>query len=327
MTPPISQLVASLPKQQHITVSHEPDYYGAAWVAATMCGRSSPTPYAPKSWLHGWIYKPLEYVREILFWGDENDIHLVHTTEQEEFLRCRGYRYTYAVGAPFLYVPPSGAPRLPNSILVMPPHCTKTTLQTFDESAYLDALSGILQDFEHVLFCIHPEDAESGSWTHNLSCNGYPFVVGAGVDDKAALYKMRHLFDSFDVVTSPNLGSHIPYAGYCGCRVSVFGPKLALELESYRKDPWSAANWEVVEKGVAWQKSDKGKELYALTFNPPGRSIRVKKWAEEILGESNRKNSHQLSTYFGWSFWGRVRDLTTKKQYAQAIWPIKQPNR
>ncbi len=327
MTPEIGRIVASLPQPQRISVSYEPDFYGAAWVAATFCGRQPPMPYAPKTWLHGWIYKPLEHVREILFWGEKNDINLVHTKEQEEFLRCRGYRYAYAIGAPFLYVPPSGAARLPNSILVMPPHCTKTTHQKFDETVYLDALSGILQSFEHVLFCIHPEDAERGSWTQSLNARGYPFILGAGVDDRVALYRMRRLFDSFEVVSSPNLGSHIPYAAYCGCRVSVFGPKPELDLESYRNDPWSAANWEVVEQAVAWQKSDNGTELYAQVFNPPGRSLGAKEWAEEMLGESNRKSPQKLSTYFGWRFWGRVRDLTTKKQYAQAIWPIKQPNR
>jgi len=322
MSQEILRLIESLPEPQTISPSNEPEFYGAVYVLAEQCGITSAVPYAPKSWLHGWIYKPIEYVREILFWGEKRDINLVHTTEQATFLQERGYPYTYAIGAPFTYVPKSKATRIANSVLVMPPHCTRTTHQHFDELVYLEALSEALDAFEHVLFCIHPHDAESGSWIENLGRLGYPFILGATVEDKAALKRIRYLFDSVEVVTSPNLGSHIPYAGFCGCRVSVFGPKPTVDLKGYAGDAWSISNWEIVEKAVEWQNSDQARTLYPQLYKSPSEAQLQKEWSRLILGEANRQCLQEVSKHFGWSLAARLKDYFTGKRYAFPMWPV-----
>ena len=305
-----------LPKQKIFSVGYEPEYYGAAKNIANLYGRTDLKPYAPKSWVHGWVFVPLQHEKQILHWGKQKEINLVHRKDQEEFLKKRGFKFTQAVGAPFIYQKQLNAQRLPNSLLIMPPHSTRTTLEKYNEMEYLDSINDELKKFEIVIFSIHPHDAETGAWVKNVRKLGYQSVIGCTVEDENSLERARYLFESFEYVSSPNLGSHLPYAAYVGSKISIFGTKPKSNIDNYKNDEWSRQNWEVVKYSFEWCESDEPKKTYPFLFCQPSESTIQQKWAKEVLGEQNKKCIRRIARIFGWTFGAPILDAAYGKRYA-----------
>ena len=61
-----------------------------------------------------------------------------------------------------------------------------------------------------------------------------PWITGAWLNDINALQRIRNLFSQFDYLITNSVGSHIPYAGYCGCKILMLGMVTIGQLRSFR---------------------------------------------------------------------------------------------
>jgi hypothetical protein len=313
----VNRAFLSLPRKDPFDVSREPEYYGAIHMIAAKCGRRNIRPYAPKTWLHGWqSLKPLKFINQIIFWGGERDVHLVHTKEQKDFARNLGYKFAEAIGAPFTYVPKSFSTRIPGSLLVMPPHGIPQAEIRNCPHDYLDYMADLRREFEVVAACIHPHDCKNGMWPQQLSKLGIPWTTGASVEDRNALFRMRALFDLFESMTTNAIGSHVAYAAFCGCKVSVSGPFHRWDPGMFDDDQWYDDKQELLEHEMKSNDENNARDNYGHLFRQPCLADLQVAWAEQELGAKHRKNSNQLNRLFGWSKISKIIDRALGKKYA-----------
>jgi hypothetical protein len=221
-----SEILAFLPPEIPIELRSEVDFYGASWLVARKLAYPSPPP-SYCSWKHGWAgLLPLIYPSQLVFSGSSNDRILVHTENHKLFLERHGYRSVYSVGMPFCYAQGFVSKiikRIPNSLLVMPPHVTKYVSPDFNEQNYIKKIAQLKSQFSLICVCISAECCRQGKWASKFEHAGFPVLVGADVSDANALVRMATLFELFETVTSPRLGSHLVYAGLSGCKLALWG--------------------------------------------------------------------------------------------------------
>jgi hypothetical protein len=289
------------------TITGEPDYYGATKIIASICRKKEIATYTPKTWLHGWNYvKPLKFIRQIILWGHENNVHLVHTNQQKNFALDMGYRFTEAIGSPFVYVEKSQNKRIPNSILIMPQHSLAQAENKIFPHNYLDYISNIKNKFGLVVVCLHHHDAQKSEWPDKLKKLNIHWITGACVDDSNSLYRMRSIFDSFEYMTTNTLGSHVPYAALSGCKVSIDGPFNKLDPAIFDNDPWYNNKKELLDYKLNFHNENYGRLLYSHLYICPDDSCQSIDWASKELGEENKKNPKELIKIFGWSKSARI---------------------
>ena len=247
-----------------------------------------------KYWLHGWIYKQPKYVKQIKFWGDENESYLCHTSQQEKFLKNKNHLKTLAVGSPFCYVPKQNKERIKGSLLIMPPHCTKNSPQRFNEGKFWNSIRKEISNFSPIFACVTPDDAENGNWKNLVIEKNIPVLEGATLYDSNALLRMRALFETFETILSPNLGSQFPYAGLCGCKLSWFGAHDYPCASDYFADPFYKLHPEILEEELNVNQSGILEKKYAFLRKSPREAESFVDWAKEELGFASVKEPKVL---------------------------------
>lgn len=290
----------------------EADFYGASHNLAIALKRK----YIPRSyadWKHGWSGKlPLRYPSQLFFSEDKSKCLLVHTSEQEKFLRERGYHNAHAVGMPFLYAMKSIQPleRRERALLVMPPHISKYASPNYDEMEYVDSLSVNAKQFNHALVCITGECEKQGRWRKSFEGAGYKVIVGADVFDANALNRMAMLFSAFDTVTSPDLGSHIVYAALSGCRISVFGKIDRAKKSDFLNEPYYQRHPEVLELAFSDERRAFESVLRERFECQPQDAKTHVSWAANEAGLENMVDDSQLAYLLGWGLTKQIKGLS-----------------
>jgi hypothetical protein len=129
-----------LPEFEHFPRRCEPDAYGASYLIARKLGLSE-VPESTSSWMHGWLNVPLAYPEQVAQQSSASATNLVSTEEIAQTLRDDfSYRNVHAVGCPFVYAEPLDVERVPNSLLVMPPHTLTYLEDEWDEGAYVSSI-------------------------------------------------------------------------------------------------------------------------------------------------------------------------------------------
>jgi hypothetical protein len=312
-------ILKSLPSRDLFDVGWEPEYYGAIHNIAQQLNQKYIRPYAPKTWLHGWQYmRPLKYINQVIGWGDQDDIHFVHTEEQKKFCKKFRYKFIEAVGAPFIYVKKSPNKKFSNSLLAMLPHGLEQAELPPSCLEYLDIILAFKKNFETVCVCVHPHDAENQKVINKLLEYKLPYVIGAQANDKNSLVRMRCIFDAFDYMTTNTLGSHIPYAAFCGCKISIYGKYPERSIEMFSNDPWYQDKKQQLEYDVWGLSEDFARSHYGFLFQDPHRGLDLQDWAKSELGFANKKNFRAMRRLMGWSSFFQLIDKLKKKKYA---WP------
>lgn len=302
-------LTAELPASEPIARRTEADYYGASDLIATALGLQSP-PISSASWKHGVFFEPtIRAPRMLVTEGNRLTRQLVANDWQVRCLRDDGYLRVHAAGVPFLYTQPSGARRLPNSLLIMPAHRVANAVHSFDEGAYVDALASIRGRFDQVVACISAPCAREGGWTRALERIGIPWLIGADSTDRNALRRMRRMFESFEFMTTNVLGSHVAYASFCGCRVSIWGPYAELKLEDYRAVPWYQKNWRHASALVECFAEAHVRKSHPILFNDPWDARLLQDWAKPFLGYEQRRSPAEIARLLGWNPFGQAEVL------------------
>ena len=306
----ISDCIRQLPPIQYSRLaSSEIDYYGASNNIARTLGLDG-IPYSRASWLHAWCHYSSLAFPEVL--TDEGATacckvkevpNLMGTLQQELFLKKNGYPNAKAVGIPFLYTQEPSVKRIPDSLLIVPEHSIKETNINFErakDSPFPDTLSNLRSKFSTIVACLGGFCVIKNNYVEIYEKEGVPWVTGAWLHDAYALQRMRNLFSQFEYVATNVIGSHIPYAGYCGCKVSYYGKGIERKREDYHQTPIFQKYPHLIDIEIREQKADRIQELYPFLFSKAKSANEIRDWSEKVLGAKHQIPASEIANLIGW---------------------------
>lgn len=295
----VTTLKRSLPPIEFIKLRTEADCYGMSW----MISSALRVPFTPRSipnWLHGWCFANLKYIEQ--FGVINNLTYLVATKDQELFFEQNG-KSALAVGAPFTYAAQFDdydVLREPNSLLVMPPHGLPFSNESWPEESYVQKINGLKSDFGKIVVCLHPSCVDKNKWLEEFDKYNIPWIVGADMHDKNALVRMHRIFTSFDYMTTNCIGSHVAYAAYSGCKVSIFGDYIEWTEIDVKDDELYVKYPHVMHHNLSQSSKDKVSNTLPFLFVHPTKASKNVQWASEELGGKNKKSYVRLAVLLGW---------------------------
>lgn len=311
----------ALPAYESISHRCEPDAYGASHLIARKLGmRHAPRSFA--HWKHGWPHADLHHPVQLVGHASPDDTCLVPRAEHVELLREFGYLDAHAAGLPFVYAQSQPVERRPGSLLVMPPHTLPYTDESWDEEAYVEAIASLKSSFSSIVACVHRDNIRKGQWTEAFERRGIEWIPGTRAQDKHGLTRMHTLFSMFEYMTTNTVGSHVPYAAYCGCKVSIYGPFSSRRKEDYQNDPLWSKHMDVLEQHLASTTEEATREKFPFLFVSPDDAERHDEWAARELGERFRRPPQEIAWLLGWATADQVRGYldrwTTPQPYLKA---------
>jgi hypothetical protein len=275
-----------------IEPNSECDFYGASRLLVNRKATRSLRGF----WSHGWAYRPCPFIEQYRFHAAPNEWPtLVHREDERKLLASQGHANVYAIGAPILYCPKPSVQRLANSLLIMPQHTLPEINLHDHEEAYLRMLDSLIPSFDFVGACVHPSCAEQDRWISSLRARNIPVINGASAKDGNGLIRMMQLLARFSHVTSNWIGSHVAYAAYYGCRVSIYGPKPEFARDAFGKHPFYQAHPHILDYFIELENSGYVQSTYDFLFIPPTESRACVGWAEEQLGLPSVLPSDQVA--------------------------------
>lgn len=278
----------------------EANYYGAARLIAEQLGLTD-IPFSLAGWRHGWVHFPIKYVRQLTVWGSEDAHFLLGQQTHVDFLATHNIKAT-AVGLPFIYANAvEHSLRIPNTLLVMPPHTLPYIPSTGNEENYIKQIDKIRHQFDAVVFCIHHSCFENGIWPELLKKYEFPMIIGASANQVNALTRLQKIFSCFEYVTTNTVGSHLPYAAYCGAKVSIYGEFSDFSHYNIEKDPYAKANPELMEFNIKHTEEAFIRKLVPFLFcEHPKLANQHIEWAQTELGQKYKKEPGEIATLLGW---------------------------
>jgi hypothetical protein len=296
----LESILSILPSIENIVVKGEADYYGISYLVA----KKLKLPYIPRSlssWQHGWIVPEIKY-SEQLTGGQNNSTKLVALMEHEVFLKKEGVK-SKAVGMPFVYVEDVETQKIErqkNTLLVMPPHSLPYTNHTWNEESYAKKINELKNKFDLIVVCLHQTCIDKGLWVSSFEKYDIPWIIGANALDKNGLIRMYRIFNAFEFMTTNAIGSHVAYAAYCGCKVSIYGEYAEFSKEDYADTPVYKEFPFLLEYNLRCYSYEQVHNNFPFLFSPPDKAkIRIE-WAERQLGKANKVCSHDLAKLLGW---------------------------
>ena len=274
------------------------DYYGASSLIAAGMRLSSP-PSSCGYWAHGWHYAP--YNAKLLSDGCDRDTRMLVATERDaEILRDDGFQDVSAVGLPFVYTRSPKVKRRPNSLLIMPPHVTIHQERNWNEHEYIDVCVELAKQFETVVACVSQNCVAKGYWVRSFDAANIPWIAGAGAADANALVRIRCLMSQFECMTTPSIGSHVVYATYCGCRVSLYGPAMVGTAEYLKHELLYVQHPDLIDVHISRDSEESLRSYYGHLFSHPIDSVCDINWAKSEIGEQHRLPFHLMAEQLGW---------------------------
>lgn len=302
----LSWLTERLPPVEIVKLRCEPDYYGISHIIAAQTGRKNP-PRSFAGWLHGWLFTPVFHVKQLANCGTAEDMHLVATAQQVESLKRFGFNKAEAVGLPFIYSDNLEVKRKPTSLLVMPSHSLPYTEHEWNQESYVKQVVQLKPYFSSIVACVHSACVKKGYWITEFEKNDIPWITGAFIDDKNALQRMKIIFNSFEYMTTNILGSHVAYASYCGCKVSIYGSYAIYSAKDFIAAPFYQNNPELLPKMVEFWREEWVKENFPDFFVIPMEAMERQQWGGDVLGVKYKKSTKEIADLLGWSFSGQIR--------------------
>ena len=290
----------------------EVDYYGASHLIAEQLELKN-LPFSNVGWRHGWMYVPLKYLPQLTVWGKSDINYLTAKEEHAAFLMQHGIKAT-AVGMPFIYANAiDDSLRRRNSLLVMPQHTLSSVPNVGNEEQYIQKIEKIRNDFDVVVFCIHHSCYEHGVWPALLKKYNYPAIVGASASQINAIKRLQKMFSIFEFVTTNTVGSHLPYAAYCGSKVSIYGQFSDFSNYNFSNDPYAKANPEVINFNIKYTSEPYVRAIVPFMFcEHPNEAPQSVAWAKDELGVVNKKSPEVIAELLGWN----DCDLQRRQAYA-----------
>ena len=298
--------------QKKIVIRNEVDRFGFSYVLSQRFGLAS-TPRSFACYSHGWVWRTDIEIEDFGFYLTPRKTMIVVSTKlHQEFLLRSGFRNVFAGGLPFAYIDRIKSKRKFGSLLVMPPHSLAyNRISGFDEP-FLNFINSIRNEFSEICFCLHADDVNDQEVTNSLKERNIDFIVGADASDANSLYRMREIFDYYDYVTTTVMGSHILYAAFCGCRVSLLRNHHYLYPKKYFSNYVAIKSVPGLEERYLdnFNNAVKLESQFPWLFaNHPLDAIQMTEWASEEIGLSNLMDRDSLMKVLGWTISAKVSAL------------------
>lgn len=285
------------------------EFYGAIYNVASYCGLSRPflNQKGKFTWQHGWKPSYFNINPKIVIGYDELDpksVHLVARVDQKVFLQEHGYQNVHAVGLPICYVPDVKYERVPNSLLVMPPHSLESMNHNrLNFKEYVSLISDLKDTFSEIVVCVHPICLKKGYWVEDFKSVGIPVIEGADSFDRNALLRLQYLFSRFEFVTTNCFGSHIAYAALFGAKVSFYGNFFERKREDYDYNgvKFYQKNPEIHTTVLDLISENVTKQMLPDFFSHPLKAIERIQWGEKEVGRDQKLSQDELKDLFNWS--------------------------
>lgn len=286
---------------QKSKVTSEVDFYGLSKYLAKKL-QLGYWPISSCSFRHGWMHQEYRYIEEVTM-GIPKSRYLVASTKEVDFFYKNNLKNVHAVGVPFIYIDKNDIKHIKKhskTLLVMPPHSIPDSTHAWDEMGYINEIKAITNKFEAVVFCIHQSCIDKKLWIESLEKHKIPYLIGASAYDLNSLVRMSMIFRFFEYVTTNSFGSHVAYAAYHGCKVSIYGTYMQLEkkdfehIEYYQKYPF------LLDQLVDIFSYRYVKERYKNLFLEPWNAPIQKKWAKEVLGFKHKVSYERLAELLNW---------------------------
>lgn len=301
--PCFADLVTRLPAIEMVELANgEIDYYGASHQISKSLGLVE-TLKKKANWEHGWKHGDVRRIDQIGPYRRKDRVHLVSCEAHKKILNDEGFDQVHATGLPYLYAPDPSSERLKGSLLVCPGHTSNFSTGEWSNFAksYAESINAIRDDFDEILLCVTANCIEQQKWIHEFEAVGIPWILGASIYDRNALERMRLIFSSFEFVTSNMIGSHLVYAGYEGCKISIWGWQNLYDPSSFKVEPIYQKFEALLRDDLKCASYEWVYEKYGFLFHEhPREAVSRKEWSEDQLGVRCKKSAPEVADYFGW---------------------------
>lgn len=289
-----------LPKIEIIIPKNEVDYYGFSYYLSDKLKRTHN--YSFSSWTHGWIYRELKYLEQFNIAQYSPLFKIVANDEQKQFLINNDFRNVQVAGYPYIYIDNNlKIKRFQNSLLIIPPHNTNLLDHKWNEEKYVQSILKYKNNYKDIFFCLHQECYKKGKWINSLNKNGINYVIGANKDDKNSLIRTKYIFQHFEAVHAPTMGSAIVYAALDGCKVSLSQNYLEYKIENYHNHPLYKIKREFLENTVHSLSKKYVERKFNFLFVEPYLSQKYEMWAKNELGLKYKRNFNEIPYLLGWN--------------------------
>jgi hypothetical protein len=280
--------------------------YGDREILSEYCGLKRTPQHLFGEWQHGWIWPEYNCHPEMIVGSDglsrlhKRSRYYVAREDQVEALHAFGYSDVHAIGLPIVYMRKPDVPRIKGSLLVMPSHSLPERDECWSGDEYFQYLSRLTGRVTRLGLCLSGPCIAKGYWKEL-----YPLArevyTGASEQDKNSLLRLAILFSTYEYVTTNDFGSHVPYAGYFGAKVSVVGPrvqwdKINASASTFYKNCPECADIMRRVKSVDVFKN------YAEFCVDPLAANEAVEWARWQLGEENRRSPKEVLELFKWGW-------------------------
>jgi len=304
----------TLPVVKNINVFNEVDRYGFSYLLAKRCKLEKPYK-SHAAWMHGWFWGdglPIDILwpYEFISKSPKNMPVVVNNEYQKMRLYEYGFEYVVVGGLPFAYTEHSGLKKKNKSLVFLLPH-TGAPLSDV-ELDFIHYLISKKNEFSEICCCLYAniDEFKNAKIIEICKENGINFVWGSRYDDMFSLIRMRAIFDYFDYMTTPSMGSHILYASFCGCK--VFIPDM------YYMDSTNMQNLSKREIVLLDKRNVKIWYPWLIQMNESDISS-MTAWAEEEIGFNHLLSSELIKNVLGWSFYGKYNAFkrVISRKYSQ----------
>jgi hypothetical protein len=111
---------------------------------------------------------------------------------------------------------------------------------------------------------------------------------------------MRNLFSQFEYVATNDIGSHIPYAGYCGCKLIYYGKGKNLIKKEFAEIPVYQKHPHLIDIVIHEQKLTTIQKRLPFLFQNNDQSTKLKEWSMEVLGAKHQIAPNEIAELIGW---------------------------
>lgn len=262
----------------------------------------------PGEWQHSWVPSFYNKLPELILGSDGLSKYrkmktcFVAREDQKDILTKYGYTKVHAIGLPIIYLNVKKYSRIPKSLLIMPDHTLDERHLKSRDQDYYEHLLSHKASFSYVTLCVHKSCFNKKRW-QRLFPLADNIVIGAHVNDAQAYEKMAELLSTHEFMTTNDFGSHVAYAAFFGCKVSVSGPRPYFSKKDrvnstlYRNCP------ECLEFRYEIHHCETFSKTYPFFMVAPHLAEKHEEWAQFELGFQCKKSPAELRKIFGWHYY------------------------
>ncbi len=286
--------------------------YGDNYVAAKYCGFSKTPKKINGEWQHGHIVPERNFNPELVIGSDglskfrKEKKYYVARQDQVNYLYKEGFKNVIPIGLPIIYLNKPREKRILNSLLIMPGHSLSGIDYQAEEEKFINRIKYLFPTFDLVVCCLHMNDFEKNIWVKAMEKEGIATIVGANENDSNTYFRLASLFSQMEYLLTDSFGSHVAYASYFGCKVSIIENDYIssdIKLKNWNKlkafAPFYINNPNFKYSFIK-RLDEEIKEKYSFFYCPLREAKYQIEWAYFQIGADNIRSPADLKLIFGW---------------------------